>query len=58
MEQFYFQIKKVLSQSNLSIESMSNETERIKVTQMGGEVVIIPQDKMPSSTGLAAIYRY
>jgi hypothetical protein len=28
------------------------------VSKMGGTVLIIPQDKMPSKTGLAAIYRY
>ncbi len=28
------------------------------VTMTGGNVALIPQDKMPSTTGLAAIYRY
>lgn len=28
------------------------------VIRTGGEVVIVPADRMPSSTGLAAIYRY
>jgi peptide subunit release factor 1 (eRF1) len=28
------------------------------VSKMGGSVLIIPQDKMPSKTGLAAIFRY
>lgn len=28
------------------------------VIRSGGEVVIVPADRMPSSTGLAAIYRY
>jgi len=28
------------------------------VNKMGGKVLIIPQDKMPSTTGLAAIFRY
>lgn len=28
------------------------------VTKMGGQVVILPAEKMPSQTGLAAIYRY
>lgn len=28
------------------------------VTKMGGEVMILPSGKMPTQTGLAAIYRY
>jgi hypothetical protein len=28
------------------------------VTKMGGQVMVIPTDKMPSETGLAAIFRY
>lgn len=28
------------------------------VIKMGGEVMVLPADKMPSETGLAAIYRY
>ncbi|MCR9013657.1 hypothetical protein [Aquiflexum gelatinilyticum] len=28
------------------------------VIKMGGEVMVLPADKMPSKTGLAAIYRY
>lgn len=28
------------------------------VTKMGGEVIIMPKDKIPSYTGVAAIYRY
>ena len=28
------------------------------VTKMGGKVVVMPADKIPSQTGLAAIYRY
>ncbi|MCH6199574.1 hypothetical protein MMU07_08290 [Aquiflexum sp. LQ15W] len=28
------------------------------VIKMGGEVMVLPDDKMPSDTGLAAIYRY
>jgi len=28
------------------------------VTKMGGEVMVLPADKIPSETGLAAIYRY
>lgn len=28
------------------------------VTKMGGKVMVIPQGKMPSDTGIAAIYRY
>jgi stalled ribosome rescue protein Dom34 len=28
------------------------------VTKMGGNVVVIPKEKMPSETGLAAILRY
>jgi hypothetical protein len=28
------------------------------VIKMGGEVMVLPADKMPSTTGLAAIYRY
>ncbi|MCH6233438.1 hypothetical protein [Cognataquiflexum rubidum] len=28
------------------------------VIKMGGEVMVLPADKMPSDTGLAAIYRY
>jgi peptide subunit release factor 1 (eRF1) len=28
------------------------------VTKMGGQVMVVPSDKMPSDTGLAAIFRY
>ena len=28
------------------------------VTKMGGSVIVLPSDQMPSETGLAAIYRY
>jgi hypothetical protein len=28
------------------------------VIKMGGSVIVLPTDKMPSETGLAAIYRY
>lgn len=28
------------------------------VTKMGGRVMVFPTDKMPSGTGLAAIFRY
>jgi len=28
------------------------------VLKMGGEVVIAPAERMPSATGLAAIYRF
>lgn len=28
------------------------------VTQMGGQVIVLPAEKIPSETGLAAIYRY
>ena len=28
------------------------------VTQMGGQVLVIPADRMPGETGLAATYRY
>ena len=28
------------------------------VAQMGGEVVMLPKEKMPSQTGLAAIFRF
>ena len=29
-----------------------------QVVRTGGEVVIVPADKMPSDTGIAAIYRF
>jgi hypothetical protein len=28
------------------------------VIKMGGQVMVLPKDKMPSETGLAAIFRY
>ncbi len=28
------------------------------VTKMGGHVMVLPTNKMPSETGLAAIFRY
>ena len=28
------------------------------VTKMGGKVMVIPQDKMPTETGVAGVYRY
>jgi len=28
------------------------------VLQNGGEVVVVPQERMPSSSGVAATYRY
>jgi hypothetical protein len=28
------------------------------VLKMGGQVIIVPSDRMPADTGLAAIYRY
>jgi len=30
----------------------------VLVISKGGQVVMLPSEKMPSSTGLAAIYRY
>jgi hypothetical protein len=26
--------------------------------EMGGQVVVVPQERMPTRTGIAAIYRY
>jgi hypothetical protein len=28
------------------------------VLRNGGEVIVVPRERMPASTGLAAIYRY
>ncbi|MEP6756001.1 MAG: hypothetical protein ABJA67_10915 [Chthonomonadales bacterium] len=45
------------SQDDPRVDDMLDELGDI-VTKMGGRVLIVPADKMPSKTGLAAIYRY
>ena len=40
------------------LEAASGRVHRAHVLRTGGEVVIVPASNMPSTTGLAAIFRY
>lgn len=43
--------------SNPKVDDLLDDMAEL-VTKMGGEVMVLPADKIPSETGLAAIYRY
>jgi len=43
--------------SNPKVDDLLDDIGEL-VIKMGGSVIVLPSDKMPSETGLAAIYRY
>jgi hypothetical protein len=48
---------KAMELANPKVDDKLDDLAEI-VLRMGGEVVIVPTDRMPTKTGLAAIYRY
>jgi hypothetical protein len=43
--------------SNPDVDDLLDDMGEL-VIKMGGQVIVLPIDKMPSETGLAAIFRY